>query len=579
MNEEQLEELLAILECPIMQSGELFANPMVATDGHTYEASFILQWLARDNPISPTTRERIANSASVNFVVVKIIELLTRIRPELKSRLFTETSLATLDYFVNNRKSLIGFGEISLEEYIARFDEISPTTRLEALNRLADVDSAPLLRLIVAHEPLLRIYLTRGGNPKSEDVYFFWLTENNVAQWALTLPNPHFVTLEYVTEFVSYSLSKQQPLTLEGIPIDHPRYADIACLYAMAGGPVIERSLAIQASLEARLKLVERVFVDNLFSKEEELENKPLLDSYGYTNLIFHKFQKKSFRWLVANPEGLKQVWRSLHADYIRHPLSGRIIGGTPLAFLYFETSGTLPLEIDTETLQLQHLGKSLAHYAISMGKDSIAFSMVNRADYIEIPFGGVRAIDRLRKIPSNEIDIENVRPEIAVSYCTQSEILSLLQRMVDSGKIDEPEMTKLIARYHPEPVTLLLGRKLDEIVTRALAENDTWLSPKTLRSLKITKLNDSTIVEKIGSGCHYDKLPLLDTEGCEKLVKKFPESFSYLPAIEQKRLIRQLDNESFLIVFRHTEVYRLTAANRQLLEERRAFLLDDVPK
>lgn len=53
-----LKQRLERLTCPITQS--LFRNPVIASDGHTYDRSAITEWHAQ-NPTSPITRERISN--------------------------------------------------------------------------------------------------------------------------------------------------------------------------------------------------------------------------------------------------------------------------------------------------------------------------------------------------------------------------------------------------------------------------------------------------------------------------------------------------------------------------------------
>ncbi|CAF1637615.1 unnamed protein product [Adineta ricciae] len=60
------------LVCPI--TGQLFGDPVIATDGHTYEKSAIKRWL-RSSATSPTTREPVFKDRLIpNFVVKRMCD-------------------------------------------------------------------------------------------------------------------------------------------------------------------------------------------------------------------------------------------------------------------------------------------------------------------------------------------------------------------------------------------------------------------------------------------------------------------------------------------------------------------------
>jgi hypothetical protein len=58
--------------CPI--TGEMFTDPVVASDGHTYERSAITEWL-ESHDTSPFTRNRISTTElQPNFALKKLLE-------------------------------------------------------------------------------------------------------------------------------------------------------------------------------------------------------------------------------------------------------------------------------------------------------------------------------------------------------------------------------------------------------------------------------------------------------------------------------------------------------------------------
>ena len=59
-------------KCPI--TGEIFRDPVIAEDGHTYERQAIVEWLTK-NATSPLTREPMnVNQLRPNRTLKKIIE-------------------------------------------------------------------------------------------------------------------------------------------------------------------------------------------------------------------------------------------------------------------------------------------------------------------------------------------------------------------------------------------------------------------------------------------------------------------------------------------------------------------------
>mmetsp|Transcript_21053 Transcript_21053/g.40058 ORF Transcript_21053/g.40058 Transcript_21053/m.40058 type:complete len:791 (-) Transcript_21053:200-2572(-) len=67
-----MDDVPLTFSCPI--TGEIFCDPVVISDGHTYERSAILKWLKR-NDSSPITREKIAGKSILpNFVVKTLLD-------------------------------------------------------------------------------------------------------------------------------------------------------------------------------------------------------------------------------------------------------------------------------------------------------------------------------------------------------------------------------------------------------------------------------------------------------------------------------------------------------------------------
>jgi len=61
-----------VLVCPI--SLQLFQDPVVAEDGHTYEREAIIEWI-RLNGTSPLTRQTLTIEAlRPNFILKKVID-------------------------------------------------------------------------------------------------------------------------------------------------------------------------------------------------------------------------------------------------------------------------------------------------------------------------------------------------------------------------------------------------------------------------------------------------------------------------------------------------------------------------
>lgn len=69
------EELL----CPI--TGERFKNPVICSDGHTYECDAILRWLERGGNISPITRQQLDPEIIIPNLIVK--KIIAKLPPEI----------------------------------------------------------------------------------------------------------------------------------------------------------------------------------------------------------------------------------------------------------------------------------------------------------------------------------------------------------------------------------------------------------------------------------------------------------------------------------------------------------------
>jgi len=104
-------------KCPI--TDEVFEDPVMGDDGHTYERKAITDWLTK-NPTSPITRQPMnINSLKTNYLVKKMIE-------ELKSREQLQLTQCQFQLDVDIRKTrprplFQGFGKSIYEvEWINR---------------------------------------------------------------------------------------------------------------------------------------------------------------------------------------------------------------------------------------------------------------------------------------------------------------------------------------------------------------------------------------------------------------------------------------------------------------------------
>lgn len=69
------EELL----CPI--TGERFINPVICSDGHTYECDAILRWFEKGRNISPMTGKEIDTEIIIPNIIVK--KIIAKLPPEI----------------------------------------------------------------------------------------------------------------------------------------------------------------------------------------------------------------------------------------------------------------------------------------------------------------------------------------------------------------------------------------------------------------------------------------------------------------------------------------------------------------
>lgn len=76
MNGGAAQVLLDDLTCPISQN--IMIDPVIASDGHTYERAYIRVVLDSPNPISPLTRENLNNVLLPNIPLRNIIENIIR---------------------------------------------------------------------------------------------------------------------------------------------------------------------------------------------------------------------------------------------------------------------------------------------------------------------------------------------------------------------------------------------------------------------------------------------------------------------------------------------------------------------
>jgi len=90
------QEFLDTFTCPI--SNEIFNEPVMCEDGHTYEKIYIEQWL-KNNNTSPLTRQIMSKKMCVNFQVKKLVDALLKINPDLTK---TQCNPHLISCIINN---------------------------------------------------------------------------------------------------------------------------------------------------------------------------------------------------------------------------------------------------------------------------------------------------------------------------------------------------------------------------------------------------------------------------------------------------------------------------------------------
>jgi hypothetical protein len=95
--------ILDVLTCPI--TFEIFVDPVLADDGHTYERSAIVEWLKHHNDTSPITREPIKiKELKTNRIVKQLADQYrSSIIPDIKREVAIFTGNGTL---LNNEQKL-----------------------------------------------------------------------------------------------------------------------------------------------------------------------------------------------------------------------------------------------------------------------------------------------------------------------------------------------------------------------------------------------------------------------------------------------------------------------------------------
>ena len=74
-----MDEIKSLIVCPI--SGQIFFDPYIASDGHTYEFDEISEWYQR-HPTSPITRETIKKNFRRNRLALDLVNIYLKFNPE-----------------------------------------------------------------------------------------------------------------------------------------------------------------------------------------------------------------------------------------------------------------------------------------------------------------------------------------------------------------------------------------------------------------------------------------------------------------------------------------------------------------
>jgi len=148
------------LYCPI--SKQIFCNPVIASDGHTYEKESLEKWLSTKNT-SPMTREPLKREYSDSDLIKKFVDQYIENNPHLKSEIykpaFTVENLKDLEIIINNSEtiSLKNLSNEYIAQLIIKFDT---NVLIKLINKLNNLEYQYQDNWKLIH------FICKYGNPK-----------------------------------------------------------------------------------------------------------------------------------------------------------------------------------------------------------------------------------------------------------------------------------------------------------------------------------------------------------------------------------------------------------------------------
>lgn len=154
------------LICPISQS--IFLNPVIASDGHTYEKSEIEKWYNKNNT-SPITREKITNTFIPNYIIKNLISKYLEKNPSMILNMYRGdlNTLITNDHFnIIEMLPEIDLSNVNDKLFIKLIQ--NKNTFLKIINKIVDINvtinKTPLIHYICQHcdYNIIKFFVDKG---------------------------------------------------------------------------------------------------------------------------------------------------------------------------------------------------------------------------------------------------------------------------------------------------------------------------------------------------------------------------------------------------------------------------------
>jgi hypothetical protein len=96
-----INNVINIITCPI--SLQIFYDPVIANDGHTYEKFVIVEWLKKKK-ISPITNEKINDNLVTSIMAKYLVDECFKIDPQLKKQQYVISFECAIDDIMSRKK-------------------------------------------------------------------------------------------------------------------------------------------------------------------------------------------------------------------------------------------------------------------------------------------------------------------------------------------------------------------------------------------------------------------------------------------------------------------------------------------